>query len=385
LVRIFVFIIVFFSFFDLFTQLPIMSPFATSLGASTFLTGLVVGMYSFSNTIGNLASGFLTDKRGPYLILFLGLSLSGGSLTLYSFVDDPWMLLLVRFIHGLTAGLIVPAAFTYLANTTPKEKKGKGSAVSGAFVGLAAVIGPAFSGIVASKTSEATVLAVTAVIMITLAVLSIFFLQVKQTSTKKKEKTPQSTEQVSWYTLFKNGTLMKTFLGSFFLMFSQGVLAYMLPLKVMELGFDTKTSGLLMSTFGIVAICIFLLPTNRLFDIIPSIYTLAFGMAMMGLGLLLISFTSNITLLYVVMGVYGIGFSFLFPSLNSLLIESTDASYRGKAYGYFYSFFSIGVVVGSGVTGFLGFNADQGLLFTGCLLIIVALAFLYHKNKQINA
>ena len=85
------------------------------------------------------------------------------------------------------------------------------------------------------------------------------------------------------------------------------------------------------------------------------------------------------------MGVYGIGFAFLFPSLNSLLIESTDASYRGKAYGYFYSFFSIGVVVGSGVTGFLGFNADQGFLFTGCLLIIVALAFLYHKNKQINA
>ena len=167
-------------------------------------------------------------------------------------------------------------------------------------------------------------------------------------------------------------------------MFSQGVLAYMLPLKVAELGFDTKTNGLLLSTFGIVAILLFILPTNRLFDIIQPLKTLVFGMAMMGLGLLLISFLDQITLLYIVMGVYGVGFSFLFPSLNTLLIEATEPSYRGKAYGYFYSFFSVGVVAGSGVTGLLGFNADQGFLFTGCLLIVIALVFLYNKKKAAN-
>ena len=36
----FVYLIVFFSFFDLFSQLPVMSPFALSLGASPFLIGL---------------------------------------------------------------------------------------------------------------------------------------------------------------------------------------------------------------------------------------------------------------------------------------------------------------------------------------------------------
>ena len=63
---------------------------------------------------------------------------------------------------------------------------------------------------------------------------------------------------------------MKAFLGAFFLMFSQGVLAYMLPLKVMELGHDTQTSGLLLSTFGIVAILVFVLPINNVFDIIKA-------------------------------------------------------------------------------------------------------------------
>ena len=71
--RAFVYLIVFFSFFDLFSQLPVMSPFAHSLGATPFLTGLAVGIYSFSNTIGNVISGFVTDRKGPFIILVVGL------------------------------------------------------------------------------------------------------------------------------------------------------------------------------------------------------------------------------------------------------------------------------------------------------------------------
>ncbi|MER2171106.1 MAG: MFS transporter, partial [Psychrobacillus psychrodurans] len=109
----FIYIIIFFSFFDLFSQLPIMSPFAESLGATPFVTGLVVGMYSLSNTIGNIVSGFLTDRKGPFYILIIGLFSTSISLFLYQFASDPIGLLVIRFLHGLVAGLIVPAAFTY--------------------------------------------------------------------------------------------------------------------------------------------------------------------------------------------------------------------------------------------------------------------------------
>lgn len=376
--RVFVYIIVFFSFFDLFTQLPIMTPLATSLGATPFLTGLVVGMYSFSNTIGNVVSGFLTDRRGPFLILILGLILSGSALFLYYFADHPMFLLLIRFVHGLTAGLIVPAAFTYLANSVETAKKGKGAALSGAFVGLAAVIGPAFSGILASRTNEVTVLTVTAFCMLILGILAYILLR---SHTVEKNDAPAKKDSTSVRVFFQNTLIMKAFLGAFFLMFSQGVLAYMLPLKVAGLGQDTQTSGMLLSTFGIVAILIFVLPTNRLFDIIRPIKTLVFGMATMGIGLILISLSNEVQYLYFVMGVYGIGFAFLFPSLNSLLIEATKNTHRGKAYGYFYAFFSIGVVVGSSLTGLLALTANQGFLFTGILLFLAALVFSYKKSN----
>lgn len=355
-----------------------MSPFAISLGATPFLTGLVVGMYSLSNTFGNIISGFLTDKKGPFYILIFGLFATSISLFLYQFVMDPMGLLLVRFIHGLVAGFIVPAAFTYSANQTASEKRGKGVALTGAFVGLAAIVGPAMSGIVASKQSEVFVLGITGSIMLILSVLSIFFLRsvsiIKQIEGNKGTSVPI-------IDLFRKSGLVKAFSGAFFLMFSQGVLAYMLPLKVLDLGFDSKTSGLLLSTFGFVAILIFVLPINRIFDRVKPIKTLAFGMGLMGVSMLLLGQMETLQWMYICMGSYGIGFAFLFPSINSLLIDTTEPTYRGKAYGYFYAFFSIGVVVGSSITGLLALTAKGGFFLTGVILILVSFKSLANSKK----
>lgn len=375
--RIFVYVIIFFSFFDLFAQLPIMSPFAESLGATPFLTGLAVGMYSFSNTIGNVISGFLTDKKGPFYVLIFGLVTTSLSLFLYQLVTEPIGLLFIRFTHGLVAGFIVPAAFTYSANQTAVEKRGKGVALSGAFVGLAAILGPALSGIIASKKGEVFVLGITGSIMFLLSILSIFLL--KSVVLHKKTEKKNSTVPVREF--FQKTGLVKAFSGAFFLMFSQGVLAYMLPLKVIHLGFDSKTSGLLLSTFGFVAILVFTLPTNRIFDRVKPIRTLAFGMSLMGLSMLLLAQIETLQWMYVWMGIYGVGFAFLFPSINSLLIDSTDSSYRGKAYGYFYAFFSIGVVVGSSITGFLELSANSGFLLTGVVLLLASFLSLLKDKK----
>ncbi|WP_409367132.1 MFS transporter [Lysinibacillus sp. 38-6] len=373
----FIYLIIFFSFFDLFTQLPVMSTYAESLGASAFLTGLAVGMYSLSNTFGNIISGFLTDRKGPFIILIIGLLTTGLSLTLYNLVDVPLALLIVRFIHGLVAGFIVPAAFTFLANATDQEKRGKGSAISGAFVGIAAIIGPAFSGILASRTSVPFVFNITASFMLLLGILSFFLLKSNQVKKDKSSSSPHIPISV----FFNNVGTLKAFSGAFFLMFSQGVIAYLLPLKVHALGFDSRLSGTLMSAFGIVAVLVFILPTNRIFDKVAPIKTLALGIGLMGLSQILISQADSSTLLYLAMICYGIGFGFLFPSVNSLLIDSTNVEIRGKAYGYFYAFFSLGVVLGSSLLGWLSLGVVSGFIFTGIVLITFAGVTLIPNKK----
>ncbi|HSJ38948.1 MAG TPA: MFS transporter [Planococcus sp. (in: firmicutes)] len=365
--HVFIYVIIFFAFFDLFAQLPIISPFAIELQATPFLTGLAVGMYSLSNTFGNIISGIFSDRKGPFAILVAGLLLTAFSLFTYALAEGPYSLLAIRFLHGLAAGLIVPAAFTYLANRTDRSRRGKGAAVSGAFVGLAAIIGPAYGAIFSSQSGVPATMATTGSMLLVLGLLSFFLLNRK---IKKKEKLPAEPLTASMIT--QNPGLLRAFMGAFFLMFSQGVLAYMLPLKVSGLGLPSQMSGLLLSVFGFAAILVFLLPVNRLFDAVKPVYTLIAGFLIMGSALFLLSNVSAAFMLYFSMISYGVGFALLFPSINSLLIDSTTQYSRGKAYGYFYAFFSIGVVAGSSFTGALALTADQGFVTSGVLLISAA-------------
>lgn len=372
-----VYSIVFFSFFDLFSQLPVMSTFAASVGASSFIVGFVIGLYSLANTFGNILSGIMTDKFGPFKILMLGLILSSSALLLYHLVDQPSILIVVRVIHGFVSGLIVPAAFTFSANTTISNQQGKKSALTGTFVGLAAIIGPAFSGIMASKTSVPFVFTCVSVIGFALAIMSAIFLS-KYKPLKKETDDPVVS---SFGSIFNSGVI-KAYAGAFFLMFSQGVIAYLLPLHVQTLGYDSKLSGTLMSAFGIIAVLVFVLPTNRIFDRVAPSITMAIGIGLMGLSQLLIGQSTSTIALYIVLGLYGVGFAFLFPSINTMLIKATPKELRGKAYGYFYAFFSLGVVAGSTVLGWLPFNLVGGFTFTGILLLVFAGVIAFTKQKQ---
>ncbi|MGK7379031.1 MFS transporter [Planococcus sp. 1R117A] len=376
--RFFILIIIFFTFFDLFAQLPIISPFAVSLGATPFLTGIAVGMYSLSNIIGNILSGVISDKKGPYVILVTGLTSTGIVLFSYGLATDPYSLLAIRFFHGLAAGLTVPAAFTYLANNTVQHKRGKSVAISGAFVGLAAIIGPAFGAVYASRTSTPDMMAITGMLLLSLGLAAFFLLKKQSTSQKAEPAKSEHNSNIAW-----NRGLLLAFSGAFFLMFSQGVLAYMLPLKVDGLNFKTEMSGLLLSTFGISAILVFLLPINRIFDRIHPLRTLIVGFLLMGSSLFLLSAVFNASWMYATMCIYGIGFAFLFPSINSLLIDSTHPHSRGKAYGYFYAFFSLGVVGGSSFTGALELSPNEGFVVSGGLLLTVAAAAtVFRRNNR---
>jgi len=56
-------IVVYVLFFDTHFQMPILSPFAFSLGATPFLVGAIVGVYSFFNILGNAVSGYVLDAN----------------------------------------------------------------------------------------------------------------------------------------------------------------------------------------------------------------------------------------------------------------------------------------------------------------------------------
>ena len=110
---------------------------------------------------------------------------------------------------------------------------------------------------------------------------------------------------------------------------------------------------------------------------------MAIGICLMGVSQLLISQSTTTLALHGVLALYGIGFALLFPSINTMLIKATPAGLRGKAYGYFYAAFSLGVVAGSSVLGWLPLSITEGFIFTGILLLLFAVYIIVNKKRDV--
>ncbi|MBU8906416.1 MFS transporter [Desertibacillus haloalkaliphilus] len=366
------YIIIAVAFIDTFSQLPIISPFSISLGASPLLVGVIIGMYSFSNIIGNVFSGIWTDRVGPKQVLCIGMFTVGTVVFLYSIVENPYQLLLVRFLHGIGGGLIVPAAFTLLGTQNERQTKGKTMSFSGASVGIAAITGPAMGAIITERLGFDWLFYIVAFVMIVFGFIAVFLTNGKRAEQKEKVTEPQNNNYptkavTSWVT----SPLMGAYVSIFLLLFTLGILTYSLPLKIEDLHMNARTTGILLSVFGAVAIFFFLLPTNKVFDKYKKSSLMQMGLMIISIALVLLTISLTLPSLFIAMAVYGIGFALLFPSTSATVIEFSKERKRGKAFGLFYACFSLGVVTGSMFAGFFAFMSSYVFVLGALTLLLV--------------
>lgn len=361
-------------FLDTFVQLPIITPYAIGLGASHILAGSIVAVYSFTNMIGNVVGGHWIDRFGRKRMLLAGLFSVAVTLFFYPAAQTGSQLFVIRMLHGLAGGVLIPAAFAYIGDRTSTGTRGKAMAFTGASIGTAAILGPAFGGIMSSYSKIPLVFVIIGILFVISGLLVIKFIP---ESFKKSERGKVNIKD--FVPLLKNPGVVQASLAALALMISNGTLAFALPIQVEAAGLGAGKTGMLLTIFGLMALVIFLTPINRLFDKVRLVPLIAFGLALIGIALFLLQNMSSLTLGIVAMLIYGTGFAFVFPSMNQLVAATSIKEDRGKAYGIFYAFFSLGAVVGSSMSGAISeagrapFTASAiAMLFGGALLIIIS-------------
>src|SRR5690625_286390 len=308
------YIVIVVAFLDTFIQLPIITPYSLELGASYALTGAIVAVYSLTNMAGNILGGHWIDKFGRKKMLLTGMAFVFIILLFYPIAQTGWQLFLVRFFHGLAGGVLIPAAFAYVGDQTANKSRGKTMAFTGASIGIAAIVGPAVGGVMAARASIESVFLLVAGLFLITAIIVFFFVKESFVTTERgkfdfKEFLP----------LIKHPLIMLSSLAAFALMISNGTLAFALPLNVEDMGRTTETTGMLLSTFGIVALIVFLTPINRIYDRISAIKLIVTGLTLIGIGMLILSFFVSFSSNFFAMIIYGLGFAFIFPSMNKII------------------------------------------------------------------
>ncbi len=371
-------------FFDTHAQMPILAPYTMSLGATPFTLGLVVGTYSLFNIIGNFTGGGAIDYKGWKYPLLLGLVGVSIALILYTFAGQAEHLVAVRAAHGFTGGLMIPAA---LACLTVKEKAGYRRdlrlAFFGATIGLASVSGPPAAGLIANQYGFHMVYYSLAGLMIVSAMVAFGLL-------KKRPTRPQcgdSPYRVTFRQIAATPAIRGAFIFALGTTGSTGTLASFLPGRAESAGLDHGQTGMLFASFALAAIIIQLCwPGVIKKRIKKSMTGCASGLLLLFPALIMAGSLDSATGLFIALIIYGCGFGLSFQGMLSMLLENSDQAWQGRAIGFFFAAYSLGIALLPPLGGLI-WQLYPAILpfYTAAAIVIFSLFAGLKACKQVNA
>ena len=135
-----------FSALVMYALMSTVTEYATSLGSSATIAGLVSGLYIFGGLCSRIYSGNALEKVGWKKIALIFMSIHFLSCILYFFVSDVNLLLCVRFIHGIGFGATANAIVTIASDVLPKKRFGEAFGYFMLGTTIAVGLGPYISG-----------------------------------------------------------------------------------------------------------------------------------------------------------------------------------------------------------------------------------------------
>ena len=125
--------------------LPLLPYIAANWGARPAIIGLIGAAYPLGQFFGAPLVGLFSDRFGRKPLLLFSIAGTFVSLLMLGFAHSIAIIMISRFLDGLTGGNITVAQ-AYIADVTDEKNRAKGMGMIGAAFGLGFILGPASGG-----------------------------------------------------------------------------------------------------------------------------------------------------------------------------------------------------------------------------------------------
>jgi MFS transporter, DHA1 family, multidrug resistance protein len=148
---------------------PIMTQYVSQLSPNVshiaLISGLVFSATGLSNIIAAPRLGKLSDKIGTHKVIMISLIAAGVLYIPQAFVQNPWQLLVLRFLLGFAMGGLIPSVSIMIKKITPDFLTGRifGLNMSVGYLGVAA--GAVLGGQIAGRFSFQYIFYITSALM----------------------------------------------------------------------------------------------------------------------------------------------------------------------------------------------------------------------------
>ncbi len=368
--------VTFLGFIDTNLLIPVLALYAAELGAGVGVIGLIVGLYSITNTPANLFWGWLIDKIGYKRPLMVSLAGDAISMFLYAVSGSPLSLALTRVLHGVAGASIGPATMSAIAEDSyhaRQGRQGRGMGFYGISIGAATLAGFGLSGLIASRLGFAAVFYFGAALPVIGVLLSLRLPAYHHAHAAKTAERGHG-----WQTarsLLRRRPLVGAYTAIFAQYFTFGGVVTLLPLYVKELGLEAFHVGMSMAAFAVVFI-VMQMPVGAISDRVGRLVPAGAGLALGAVALFLMPSLNTFPLLLAAMAAYGVAYGAIFPSVSALVAEQTTPQERGTATGIFHGLLTAGVAIGALAMGWTGevWGVTTGLLTSAAVMAAALLA-----------
>jgi MFS family permease len=129
---------------------PLVPYFEEEFGLSKSVVGILSGAYGAGVLVGSAPGGYLASRFGVRTTALVGLTLMSVTSVMFALADTTWLLVAARFAGGFGSALSWVAAFTWLVDRAPEERRAEmiGVMISAAVVG--ALLGPVLGSVAAT-------------------------------------------------------------------------------------------------------------------------------------------------------------------------------------------------------------------------------------------
>lgn len=342
--------------------IPMLPTLTRELGLSETWAGIFYASYGLISLILYLPFGYMVDRVGERIWLTAGMLLLGLTAVAFFMVSGFWPLLACRVAQGVAASATWAATLPLAARLADTKRRGLEMSLVPMAFSLGAIAGPALGSF--GQAREPFVYF--AVLPFVLAVVAFFCIPTRLATEAVEQTSPASPASLASLASPDNpdnlGTWPSPTLFSPSLVCACGVILVscaaigaievLLPLQLVEIGWSRQEIGLLFAAWGAAAL-IFQPIIGAWSDYRGRQEPMVIGLSAAAVLLpSLFWLLDSLWLFPLVLGIIIALSAALAPSMP-LIADSLDNDQAGKAFGFYNVAFSIGIVLGPWLGGYV--------------------------------